>query len=86
MPETSDTSLSLRVPPFYGDAIVVLIRIANQFGSPANNCGVWEAVKTPLRILVYGTVGFFWKATLSRTRTVSRRSKRVEQSLAGNPI
>gem|GEM_PF-6141294 len=64
----------------------MLIRLANQFGSPANNRGVWEAVKTPLRILVYGTVGFFWKATLSWTSTIARRSKCFEQSLAGNPV
>ncbi len=79
-------SPSLRAPPFNGDAIVVLIRRASQFRSSANNCGVWEAVETPLGILIHGTVVFLWKASLSRISTVLRRSERINQALAGNPI
>jgi hypothetical protein len=40
----------------------------------------------PLRILVNGTIVFFWKAALTLIGTELRRSNRVDQSAAADPI
>jgi hypothetical protein len=77
---------SLRAPPLHGHAIPLLIRHANQFWPSAGDDLVGVAVEAPLRILVYGTIVFFWKACFSLAGTKARGSQCIDQVSAGNPI
>jgi hypothetical protein len=77
---------SLRAPPFHRRAVGFFIRLANQFWPPATDQRVCATVKVPLRILVNGTIVLFWKAALTLIGTELRRSDRVDQSAAADPV
>jgi hypothetical protein len=84
--QVASDAFSPRAPPLHGHAIRFFVRNANQFRPSAHHDRVGEAVETPLGILVCGAIGFLWKARVSLADTKLRRSKRIDQVAAANPI
>lgn len=78
--------MSLRAPPFHGYATCLVIRNTNQFWPSPRVKRIGVAVETPQRILVGRTIFLLRKVYFGLTDTKPRRSKRIDQAMAGDPV
>jgi hypothetical protein len=62
------------------------IRNANQFRASTPEDRVGEAVETPQWVLLGGAIVLFRKVHLSLCDTKARRTERIDQAAAGDPI